>query len=105
MAKKFRPVSDTVVVKKVEVSETTEGGVLIPEASKPKSTEGFVVAVGPGRMLESGQRSKPQVKVDDHIVFGAYAGTEVKVNNREFTLLREDEILTVLEEEEVPVEA
>ena len=99
MKKVFRPVNDTVVIKKIEVSSRSEGGIEIPEAAKGKSNEGFVVAVGPGRMLDTGIRSKPQVKVDDHVFFGgSYGGSEVKIDGRDYTMLREDEIFTVIED-------
>jgi len=101
--KKFKPVNDTVVVKKIEVSNKTEGGIELPVAAKAKSTEGFVIAVGPGRMLDSGVRCKPQVKENDHVIFGVYAGSDFKVNGIEYTILREDDIFSVVEDEEVGV--
>jgi len=104
--KKFKPISDMVVVKRIEVSSRTEGGIELPDISKGKSTEGFVLAVGPGRMLDSGVRCKPQVKQDDHVIFGVFSGFETKIDNVEYTLLREDDIFTIVEdvETEVPVE-
>lgn len=109
MAKKikFSPINDMVVVKRVEVSNVSDGGVVLPDDSKDKSTEGFVIAVGPGRMLDSGVRCKPQVKEDDRVVFGRYAESDLKLGNVGSTFIREDDISSVVEEEmleEAPAE-
>jgi chaperonin GroES len=103
--KKFKPISDMVVVKRIEVSNKTEGGIELPDAAKGKSTEGFVIAVGPGRMLDSGVRCKPQVKEDDRVIFGVYSGSETKIDGVEYTLLREDDIFSIVESEDAEVPA
>ena len=93
----FRPLHDRVLVKRVENEETTQGGIIIPDAAKEKPQEGEVVSVGAGKKLDNGERMAMDVKAGDRILFGKYAGSEIKVGGEEFIILREDEILGVTE--------
>ena len=98
MAKtKFRPLHDRVVVKRVEAEEKSKGGIIIPDTAKEKPVEAEVVAVGSGKVLEDGTVRKLDVKAGDRILFGKYSGTEVKLDGEEHLILREDDILGVLE--------
>ena len=94
---KIRPLQDRILVKRVEAEEKTASGIIIPENAKEKPLEGEVIAVGNGRMLDSGERTKPDVKVGDRILISKYAGSEVKVNGQEHLILREDDILGVID--------
>ncbi len=98
MAKsRIRPLGDRILVKRVEAEEKTKGGIVLPDSAKEKPKEGIVVAVGEGKLLDSGQRSKIQLKVDDRVLFTAYAGTEVKLGGDEFLIMGEDDVLAVIE--------
>ena len=98
MAKlKFRPLHDRVVVKRIEAEEKSKGGIIIPDSAKEKPHQGHVEAVGNGKLLENGERVAPEVKPGDRILFGKYSGSEIKVLGEEYLILREDEILGVLE--------
>ena len=98
MAKtKFRPLHDRVVVRRVESEEKTSGGIIIPDTAKEKPIEGKVVAVGNGKRSEDGKVHKLDVKKGDRVLFGKYAGTEVKLDGEEHLILREDDILGVIE--------
>ena len=94
---KIRPLQDRIIVKRLESEEKTKGGIIIPDSAKEKPMEGKVIAVGNGKLLENGQRSTPEVKVGDHVLFGKYAGTEVKIEGEEHLILREDDILGIIE--------
>lgn len=94
---KIRPLQDRVIVKRVEEEEKTKGGIIIPESAKEKPLEGKVIAVGNGRVLEDGKVRPLDVKPDDRILFSKYAGTEIKIQGEEFLMLREDDILGVIE--------
>jgi chaperonin GroES len=94
---KIRPLQDRVLVKRVAEEERTKGGILIPDTAKEKPMEGKVIAVGNGKILENGTKVTPEVKKGDKILFGKYAGTEVKIDGEEHLILREDDILGVLE--------
>lgn len=96
MALKINPLDDRVVVTPLEAEERTAGGVILPEAAKEKPQQGKVVAVGPGRMLKDGGRAEPGVKKGDTVVYGKYSGTDVKVDGKEFKILRESDILAKL---------
>jgi len=93
----IRPLQDRVLVKRIKEDDKTKGGIIIPDTAKEKPIEGKVVAVGNGKVLESGQLRKLDVKAGDRILFGKYSGTEVKVDGEECLILREDDILAVLE--------
>lgn len=94
---KVRPLHDRVLIKRIEEQEQVRGGIIIPDTAKEKPQEGEVVAVGDGRILENGNRVQLTVKVGDRVLFGKYAGTEIKLDDEEFLILREDEILAVIE--------
>jgi chaperonin GroES len=93
----IRPLHDRVIVKRVKEEEKTKGGIIIPDTAKEKPIEGEVIAVGNGKILEDGTVRKLDVKVGDRVLFGKYGGTEVKVDGEERLILREDDILGVLE--------
>ena len=97
MAKpKFKPLHDRVLLKRIEETETTKGGIIIPDTAKEKPQEGEIVAVGEGKRDDSGTLHKLQVKAGDRVLFGKYSGTEVKFGGDEFVVLREDEILGIV---------
>ncbi len=94
---KLKPLNDRVVVEPSKAEEKTAGGIVLPEAAKEKPLTGKVVAVGPGKMNDDGSRVKPDVKVDDTVLFGRYGGSEVEVDGVEYKILRESEILGIVE--------
>ncbi len=94
---KIKPLQDRIIVKRLEEEEKTKGGIIIPDTAKEKPIEGEVVAVGPGKVLENGNRVAPSVKAGDRVLFGKYAGTEVKIEGEEHLIMREDDILGIIE--------
>jgi chaperonin GroES len=94
---KIRPLQDRVIVKRVEEEEKTKGGIIIPDSAKEKPAEGKVIAVGKGKIGEDGKLQPLDVKPGDRILFSKYAGTEVKVDGEENLIMREDDILGVIE--------
>jgi chaperonin GroES len=93
----IRPLQDRVIVKRVKEEEMTKGGIVIPDTAKEKPVEGEVIAVGNGKVLENGTVRKLDVKAGDKILFGKYSGTEVKIDGDDRLILREDDILGVIE--------
>jgi len=93
----IRPLDDRVVVRPEEAEERTKGGIVIPDTAKEKPARGEVVAVGIGKLLENGKRVPPVVKVGDRVIYGKYSGSEVKIDGVAHSILRESEILGVLE--------
>ena len=93
----YKPISDRVLVRPIEANEEKVGGIIIPDTAKEKPQEGEVVSTGPGRLLESGKLLGPEVKAGDRILFGQYAGTELKKGAERFLIMREDEIFAVVE--------
>jgi chaperonin GroES len=93
----IRPLHDRVLIQRVKEEEKTKGGIIIPDSAKEKPIEGKVTAVGNGRILEDGKVRKLEVKKGDRVLFGKYSGTEVKIDGEEFVMLREEEILGVVE--------
>jgi chaperonin GroES len=93
----LRPLHDRVLVKRLEEGEQRRGGIIIPDSAKEKPQQALVKAVGSGKLLESGERSAPEVKPGDRILFGKYSGSEIKLDGDEYLILKEDEILGVLE--------
>ena len=91
-----QPLADRILVRRVEEQETIRGGIIIPDTAKEKPQEGEVVAVGPGRRNEEGKRIEVDVKKCDRVLIGKYSGTDVKIDGTEYVILREDEILGVL---------
>jgi chaperonin GroES len=95
---KLQPLGDRVVVEREASEEKTAGGIVLPDTAKDKPARGRIVSVGPGRTLDDGSRSTPQVKVGDRVIFSSYAGESFKVDNQELLLMREDEILAVIDD-------
>ncbi len=94
---KVRPLADRILVKREEPDETVRGGIIIPDTAKEKPQEGKVVAVGPGKVDENGKRVPLELKKGNRILMGKYAGTEVKIDGDEHIIMREDDVLAVLE--------
>ncbi len=93
----FKPLQDQILVLRVESDEKTAGGIIIPDTAKEKPLEGKVVAVGPGRRNKAGERIPIEVKKGDRIMFSRYAGSEIKIDGVEYLMMREDDILGVIE--------
>jgi len=90
---KLRPLDDRVVVRRLEAEEKTAGGIILPDNAQEKPQKGKVIAVGAGKLLDSGARATPDVKAGDTVIFGRYSGTEVKVEGEEYVIMRESDIL------------
>jgi chaperonin GroES len=93
----IRPLHDRVVVKRIETQEQVRGGIIIPDTAKEKPQEAEVIAVGPGKLNDEGNRSPMDVKTGDRILMGKYSGSEIKIGEQDLVILREDEILAVIE--------
>ena len=98
MATKFRPLHDRILVQRVESDERTAGGIIIPDTAKEKPMEGEVIAVGPGARDESGKLVPLDVKPGDRVLFGKWSGTEVKLDGKEFLIMKESDVMGVIEE-------
>lgn len=94
---KLRPLQDRILVQRVEEENKTKGGIIIPDTAKEKPAEGKVMAVGNGKLGDDGKRISPEVKEGDRILFGKYAGTEVKIEGEEYLIMREDDVLGIIE--------
>jgi chaperonin GroES len=94
---KIRPLQDRIIVERLAEEEKTKGGIIIPDTAKEKPAEGKVIAVGKGKVTDDGKLIKPDVKAGDRILFSKYAGSEVKVEGREYLIMREDDILGIIE--------
>ena len=94
---KLRPLHDRILVQRVEEETTTKGGIIIPDTAKEKPAEGKVIAIGNGKTGDDGKKIPMDIKVDDRILFGKYSGTEVKVDGEEYLIMREDDILGIIE--------
>lgn len=94
---KIRPLHDRVIVKRVEEDQVSRGGIIIPDTAKEKPIKGKVVAVGPGRRLDSGETRPLTVQPGDTVLFSKYGGTDIKIDNEEHLILREDDILGIIE--------
>ncbi len=94
---KIRPLEDRILVKRIDEKEQKRGNIIIPDTAKEKPMEGKVIAVGSGKRDKDGKRAALEVKAGDRILFGKYAGTEIKIDNEEHVILREDEVLGVIE--------
>jgi chaperonin GroES len=97
MAVSIRPLNDRIIVRRMEEHEQMRGGLYIPDTAKEKPQEGEVLAVGNGKLLDNGQRIAIDLKAGDRILFGKYAGTEIKLDGEEYLILREDDVLGVVE--------
>ncbi len=93
----MKPIGDRIIVKTVSAEAITPGGIVLPDSAKEKPLEGEVIAVGPGAQMESGKLKPVDVKPGDTIIYGKYAGTEVKVGGEEFMILRQDDVLAIIE--------
>ncbi|MFZ2088319.1 MAG: co-chaperone GroES [Desulfobaccales bacterium] len=95
---KVKPLNDRVLVQRLEEQQVTKGGIFIPDTAKEKPVEGKVIAVGPGKVNEQGNRLPLNVKAGDRILFGRYAGSEIKVEGEDYLMMREDDILAIVED-------
>ena len=95
---KIRPLHDRILVQRLEEEEKTKGGIIIPDTAKEKPIEGKVVAVGNGKVLENGEVRALEVKEGDRVLFSKYAGTDIKIEGEEYLIMREDDILGIIEE-------
>ena len=94
---KIRPLQDRILVKRLEEEQTTKGGIIIPDTAKEKPSEGLVMAVGKGKVLENGKQVPLDIKKNDRILFGKYAGTEIKLEGEEYLIMSEDDVLGVIQ--------
>jgi chaperonin GroES len=94
---KLRPLQDRILVQRVKEEETTKGGIIIPDTAKEKPAEGKIVSVGKGKLDENGKRIAPEVKKGDRILFGKYSGTEVTIEGNEYLIMREEDVLGIIE--------
>ena len=94
---KLRPLQDRILVQRVKEEEKTKGGIIIPDTAKEKPAEGKIVSVGKGKVDENGKRIAPEVKKGDRILFGKYSGTEVKIEGEEYLIMREEDVLGIIE--------
>ena len=92
----IRPLGDKVIVKRVDAEEKTAGGIVIPDSAKEKPKRGIILAIGNGRLLDDGTRSKMQVKKSDEVLFTSYAGTEIKVDGEDYMIMDESDILGIV---------
>jgi len=93
----IRPLNDRILVKRLEEEETTAGGIIIPDSAKEKPAEGEIIAVGPGKLNDKGERTAMDVKPGDRVLFSKYGGTDVKIDGDDYLIMREDDILGVVE--------
>ncbi len=94
---KLRPLNDRILVKRVEEETKTKGGIIIPDTAKEKPAEGKIISVGNGKLADDGKRIALELKAGDRILFGKYSGTEVKIEGEEYLIMREDDVLGVIE--------
>jgi chaperonin GroES len=94
---KIRPLQDRILVQRLEGEQTTKGGIIIPDTAKEKPSEGLVIAVGKGKVTEDGKTIPLDVKKDDRILFSKYAGSDIKIDGQEYMIMREDDVLGVIE--------
>ncbi|HKK16795.1 MAG TPA: co-chaperone GroES [Gammaproteobacteria bacterium] len=94
---KIRPLQDRVIVKRMEEERTSAGGIVIPDSATEKPIKGEVVAVGSGKILDNGEKRAVELKVGDTVLFGKYSGTEVKIDDEEYLVMREDDVMGVIE--------
>jgi chaperonin GroES len=94
---KLKPLQDRILVQRIEEEKTTKGGIIIPDTAKEKPAEGKVAAVGSGKVSDDGKRIALEIKKGDRILFGKYSGTEVKIEGEEYLILREDDVLGIIE--------
>lgn len=97
MATKLRPLHDRIIVERLEEAERTQGGIVIPDSAKEKPSRGVVLAIGNGKILENGEVRALDVKVGSKVLFGKYSGTEVKLDGKDLLVMREDDIMAIIE--------
>jgi len=93
----LKPLGDRIIVQAVTAEEVTKGGIVLPDTAKEKPQEGTVVAVGPGKLLDNGKLAPMEVKVGDRVVYSKYGGSEIKINGNEYVVLRQDDVLGIVE--------
>lgn len=93
----LKPLSDRIIVKALSAEETTSGGIVLPDTAKEKPQQGEVLAVGPGKLLDNGKQVPMEIRVGDRVYYGKYSGTEVKLNGQELVVLRQDDVLGIVE--------
>ena len=93
---KVKPLADRILVRRLEETETSRGGIIIPDTAKEKPQQGEVIAVGPGKLSDDGNRVVPEVSIGDRILMSKYAGTEVKIEGEDFIIMREDDVLGII---------
>ncbi|MCE5199194.1 MAG: co-chaperone GroES [Armatimonadota bacterium] len=93
----LKPLGDRIIAKAVSAEEVTAGGIVLPDSAKEKPQEADIIAVGPGVQLDSGKKSPMDVKVGDRVIYGKYAGTEVKIGSEEYVILRQEDVLAIIE--------
>jgi chaperonin GroES len=93
----LKPLGDRIIVEAITAEEVTKGGIVLPDTAKEKPQEGNVVAVGPGKLLDNGKLAPMEVKVGDRVVYSKYGGSEIKINGSEFVVLRQDDVLGIVE--------
>ncbi len=91
-----KPLADKILVKRLEAQEITKGGIVLPDSAKEKPKEGRIIEVGPGKVMDDGNRSTMQLKKGDHVLFTSYAGTEIKVDGEDYLIMSEDDVLAVV---------
>ncbi len=94
---KLKPLGDRLIVRPIEEEETTASGIVLPDTAKEKPQRGKVIAVGPGKLLDDGKRATPSVKKGDEVYYGKYSGTEIKIDGEEYVILKESDVLAVIE--------
>jgi chaperonin GroES len=97
---KLKPLQDRIIVERIEEEEMKRGGIIIPDTAKEKPQQGKVIAVGPGKFDDKGNRIPMEVKRGDHILFGKYSGNEVRFNDKEYLIMREDDVLAIISRKE-----
>jgi len=93
---KMKPLGDRVVIKPIDVEEKKQGGIIIPDTAKEKPQQGEVVAIGPGKITDTGEKIPMEVKVKDRVLYGKYSGTEVTIDNEDFLIMRESDIFAII---------
>lgn len=93
----LKPLGDRIIVEAITAEEVTKGGIVLPDSAKEKPQEGQVVAVGPGKLLDTGKIAPMEVKIGDRVVYSKYGGSEIKINGTEFMVLRQDDVLGIVE--------
>ncbi len=93
----IKPLGDHIIVKRIEEKEQVKGGIIIPDTAKEKPQQGEIIAVGPGKLLDNGQRVSLELKKGDIVVFGKYAGNEIKIDDQEYLIMREDDVYGIIE--------